>query len=342
MNLLLINYICFFESLLTFKSDTMRKFFLLGASILFAMTACNKANDTSTTPTTTATQSEQSGSDAADKGVDDVNDFVSNQIGGGANHRQAKYDLPCGVVSVDSTVGAGGVKTYSIKYGKNSACGYRYKSGTIVFHRVSGATFAAVGAVNSITFVNYAVQSNATNDIVTLNGTVYTTNVTGGYIWETVYNNATRIHKIRGNFTTTYGNGVTRTRSYYQQRTWSSSNGWAGLNVKVAGDTLIGSMHVSEIGKTYDGNHDYKTEISEDFVWGNCGTTYAGSFLLKDGTARLNADIPNVNPAYFQIEAGYYYSNAQTAPTRTRNCSANAYKITTQIGTTNKTEYQQY
>jgi hypothetical protein len=320
--------------------------FVLSLGIL---TSCKKKKDDTTTPTnnSTAKPNDQQGSSEADEAIKDVNDFINNKVGGGSNHRIGTYALPCGVVSVDSTLISAGKYSYKMSYGNQTTCtgGYKKKSGDITFALSNGTAFNTAGAVFTITFSNYKVESIATGATVTLNGTIVVTNTTGHYIWEAVTASQTITHKVRGTFTVTYSDGTVRSRSYYQLRTWASINSWQGLTLTIAGDTTVGTLTgVSEIGKTYDGNYDYTTQITTNFVWANCGTTYAGPYVLKFAKARLNVTIPLITPTYIDVEGGYHYdyTNTTATPTLTNDCSTNAYKITTVIATSTTSQYQLY
>jgi hypothetical protein len=313
---------------------------------LMILTSCKK-KDTVTPPNTSTTKpSDQQGSTEADAAITDVNDYVNNYIGGGSTHRSDTYNLPCGVVSIDSTTtNSYGKKIYIMQYGNQTACGYKKKSGNVSFALSNGATFATANAVFTITFTNYVVQSIATGATVTLNGMVTVTNTTGHYIWEAVTASQTITHKVRGTFGVTYSDGTIRNRSYYQLRTWTSNNSWAGLSLTIAGDTTTSvGTGISEIGKTYDGNYDYQTQILTNFVWSNCGTTYAGPYVLKTAKARMNVTIPLVSPTYIDVEGGYHYdyTNTTSTPVLINDCTTNAYKITTVIGTSTTSQYQLY
>ena len=191
-------------------------------------TACKKNKDNTTT---TSKPNNQQGSSAADGVIDNVNDFINNKIGGGSTKRVTTYNLPCGVVSLDSSTVSDGYKVYKMQYGSQTP--------------------------------------------------------------------------------------------------------------SIGGDTLT---NVYEIGKTYDGNYDYQTELITNFKWSNCGTTYAGPYVLKAAHARMNLTIPLVTPAYIDVEGGYYwnYSNVQSTPTLVNDCTTNAYKITTVVSTATSSTYQLY
>jgi hypothetical protein len=315
-------------------------------SVVFLLTFttnCKKKKDTVVEPTKEVKQSDQTASAEVDESMDQVNDVISNKVGGGHTQsgRTTAYNLPCGVVSIDSSSTSGANKIYKMNYGNKTKCGYKYKSGEIAFVLQSGTKFSDVGAVFQTTFTNYKVEVLATGSVVTLNGVILVTNVDGGYVWQAVTNSQTIKHKVRGTLNITYANNEVRARNYFQMRTYSNtSTGWAGLTFTVSGD----SVGISETGKTYDGNYDFYTELTENFSWSNCGTTYAGPYVLKTGVARMNVTVPNVTPAYVEIGAGYDwdYTDATSTPSKVNNCSSNAYKIDLVLGTTTSTSYQLY
>ncbi len=337
----------------------IRSSFFLTLLAFSVLTGCKKDEtdpQTNTIPTNLK-QNDNTGSTEVDEAISNVNDVISNHIGGGeANARIAAYDLPCGVVKFDSTE-TSGKKTYILKYGDQNKCGYKKKSGDVSFKLESGSHFNDIDARFSITFTNYTVESNATGQSVTVNGTITVTNLTGGYIWQVVIPSDNTLHKnavthsVRGKFMVTHANEAVRERNYFQRRTWSSTSGWAGLRLTIAGDTTatLGTTsysNVYETGKTLDGNFDYVSNLGENFLWSNCGSTWAGPYVLVKGKARANVNIPAISPAYFDVQAGYIYntSNLTATPTTDANlCEANAYKITIEFGTYLKSEqYQLY
>ena len=306
---------------------------------------CTKKTEPTLTTTNTS-QNDQTGSTEADDALSDVNSYISNKIGGGSNARVAAYNLPCGVVGVDSTIdSATGIKTYNMYYGNQTPCGYKYKSGQISFALQNGTAFNNANAVFSIKFTNYSVEVKATGSTVTLSGTIYVTNINGGYIWQAVTASKTITHKLRGTINITYANNVTRPKNYFQRRTWVSSNGdWTGLSFSVAGDTAVGTYtNVFETGLTYDGGYTYNTQLITPFTWSNCGVTYAGPYVLEVGEAKMNITGLSVT-AYIDIKAGYYvnYKNSQSTPSPSNDCLTNAYQITLEYGSKTSTSYQLY
>ncbi len=324
------------------------KFSLILAIATIALGSWSCIKKTDPVPASNSTKpTDQSGTNEANAALDDVRDIINNKIGGGAGQRIDKseaYNLPCGIISIDSSTTSNNYKVYKINYGQSTPCGYKYKSGKIDFQLIAGTKFSDVDAKYKVTFTNYIVEVKANGQVVKLNGTSIVTNTSGGYIYQAVTENKTITHKIRSSFVITYNNTVVRPRSVYETRAWSSNNSWAGLTFTANGDTLINNINVSEIGKTYDGNYDFQTQITEPWSWSNCGTTFAGPYVLKTGKAKVDVTIPNLSPTYYSIEAGYKWdvSNLSTTPVSTKDCASNAYKIDLVIGTTTSTEYQLY
>ena len=324
---------------------------LLFSLLIFCTLSCTKKKE-EITPSITENQvntlklvkqSDQSGSSAADGAMDDVNDVINNNITPQAGLRLEAYNLPCGVVKFDtSTKNTQGKIIYQMKYGNATPCGYsKKKSGTVSFQLIKGAAFTEVGAEFKITYTDYVVEVLATNDIIKVNGYIVITNVNGGAIWRAVTNSETIKHKIRGNYNITYSNSEIRNRLTYQMRTWTSKNGWEGLKFSVNGDTTIADLQISETGKTLEGNNEFQTQILTPYTWENCATSAIGPYILKNGRARVNVIAPNISPTNFEVEAGYLVVDGKT-PTKVNDCSTNAYKIITTVGTTVLTEYQLY
>jgi hypothetical protein len=328
-------------------------FYSIIVLVISVIYSCSKSGDSITAPQTpvpastnanTTKQTDQQGSSEADAAISDVHDVVNNKIGKGSYHKMEAYNLPYGVVSLDSSINpTTGAKVYKVNYGNKTPCGYKKKSGVVLFELINGTAFNVAGSVYKMTFQNYVVQSLATADTVKINGTLSFKNVNGGYIWEAIYMGKTISYQVRGTFAVTYANGTIRNKSYYQLKTYNSpTSTWAGLSLTIAGDTSNGKIY--EIGQTYDGNYPYQIQAINPFVWSNCGSTYAGPYLLKSAHARMNVSVPTVSPAYIDIEGGYFwnYGAPASSPTLVNDCSSNAYKITTVIGASTATQYQLY
>jgi hypothetical protein len=126
---------------------------------LMIFQGCKKDPDPVTPASPKTNDNDQAGSAEMDEAMSHVNDMINNKIGGGSNYRVAAYNLPCGVVSVDSaSTNTGGHKIYKLNYGGNTACGYKYKSGQISFELQNQTAFNIAGATFVITFTDYTVE----------------------------------------------------------------------------------------------------------------------------------------------------------------------------------------
>lgn len=90
-------------------------------------------------------------SDQAREDVDEVLKTSSLRTG-----RAEAKDLPCGIIKIDSTNGV-----YSIKYGKDTPCGTKFRSGAIDVQLIKGATWGEKDAQLKVTFKDYTITYNA-------------------------------------------------------------------------------------------------------------------------------------------------------------------------------------
>ena len=166
---------------------------LLGIFLVNSLVACQKKKEVEPTieetPVVASTkQSDQSGSSAADAVLEDVNDYINNKLNPEVSARMEAYNLPCGVVSVDTTKNSAGNKVYEMKYGNKTPCGYKKKSGTVTFELLKGKTFVDTGAEYKIIYKDYVVEVLANNDIIKINGFIINTNVSVGQFGKLLQN----------------------------------------------------------------------------------------------------------------------------------------------------------
>jgi vacuolar-type H+-ATPase subunit H len=124
--------------------------FLLIVSGFTVMTGCKKKKKDPEPEKTFVKPNDQQGSAEADEAIANANDLINNKIGDGANQRRSAYNLPCGVVSVDSSTTSGGNKVYKMNYGNQTPCGYKYKSGEVSFVLTNGTAFNQAGSLSRI------------------------------------------------------------------------------------------------------------------------------------------------------------------------------------------------
>ncbi len=273
-------------------------------------------------------------SDNAREDVDKVLKTSSLRTG-----RTEAQDLPCGVIKIDSTNGV-----YSIKYGKESPCGTKFKSGSIEVELIKGANWGEKDAQLKVTFIDYTITFNASKQTLKFNGYEILTNTTGGFIAE-LPSKKTITHTIRGNLSVVYTDSAAVTRKWYttKSRTWNYNNStlWDKVSLVFNGD----SSNYSEVGVNKEGNN-FTTKITKEFKYENCGTNFTGPYVLKTGEFLHEITNPT-NPLFSgSLLATAGFDITLTVPTRIEDCQSNGYKLLYTIKTgkeeTNFTQYQPY
>ena len=285
-----------------------------------------------------------------DRVQDDIEKVYNSQDY--ANARTSGVVLPCGNVTINTSKG------FTISYnGVN--CGTRVLSGSVTATLVTGTKFSDVGAKLKVVFADYKVYYNSSKQYIIYNGTKYITNETGGTLvslFTTTPN--TVIHHVRGalqlQFDTTGTSTVAVTRDWnlFRKKTYTSNGTATGITFQFEGDTTIAgySSPVSAKGTNREGL-PFVEMCSTPFKWSNCGTTYDGPYVLKQGKIEHFADASSKLGAnwiyYFAGTAGYTLNGA--TPVFDGSCSSSGYlmewsaknKVTNQ-SLVNLSAYQAY
>ena len=329
------------KTFLTMKIKTMKMksiiIFSLSLLVSVAVTSCKKKKEEEPTPTV---QSYTKADDASarnelDRAQDDIESVYNSQDY--ANARASAVVLPCGNVSLSG-------KNFTIKYnGVN--CGTRVLSGSISVTLVADAgitKFSDVNARLKVDFLNYVVYYNASKEKLTYNGTTYITNLTGGTL-SSLFTNTQGIvsHKVRGALSITFDtlgtSTVNRTWNIFRKKTFTSNGTQTGISLKLEGDTTVAAdtympgaySNVSAYGIDVKGLK-FVQEIPTPFNWENCGTTYSGPYVLKQGKVVHTSDASTTslgaNWIYqFSATAGYKLGTSGYVPDGT--CTSNGYFI---------------
>jgi hypothetical protein len=281
---------------------------LLGLAI--ASASCTKK-----TPETTPVYPDGSKADDAnarnemDKVYSDIETvFNSQDYKDASAQRTSGAILPCGKVTFNT-------KNFTIDYSQTGVnCGSRVLSGSIDVTLVSGTTFADAGAKLKIVYNDYKVLYNVNKQSITYNGTAYVTNVDGGTFVDlfTATSTVTVTHKVRGQLELTFdstGTGsanVIREWNVFRKKTYTGNGTATGISLKVEGDTTIDTetyltipgafTEVSEYGISRDGDR-FVCDLSTPFVWSNCGASYGGPYVLKQGKVEYTVDL-TTNPIH--------------------------------------------
>lgn len=276
-----------------------------------------------------------------DKSYDDIEKVFNSQEYADASARTAAVVLPCGNVSLNG-------KNFTIEY-NGANCGSRVLSGSIDVSLVAGEKFSDQNAKLQINFNDYKVLYNANNQSIVYNGTAYVINATGGTLISLFINTPNVIveHKVRGALALTFdstGTGsanVTRNWNLFRKKTYQNSSGTpSGITLTVSGDTSIANntympgtyASVSEYGIGREG-YKFVSTLTTPFRWENCGNSYSGPYILKQGKVDFTTDLSTSPVAIlgiakktFSATAGYRFINLNEY-VLDGGCSSNGYKL---------------
>lgn len=311
----------------------------------------------------TARADEAAARDELNGAYDDVETvYNSQEYTDASNARIAGVILPCGKVTFNT-------KNFTIDYGQSGInCGVKVLSGSIDVTLVEGSAFKEQNAKLKVVFNNYKVLYGLSKQSVTYNGTAYVTNKTGGTLVSLFSNtqNVEVIHTVRGDVSITYdtlGTAVIRSWQSFRKKTFKNTSGTStGITLTLEGDTTLGAdtyingtyNNVSEIGYNLNGEK-FVCNANEPFIWQNCGTTYAGPYVLKQDTVQYTAFSSNprlVAAGYTKYNwtatAGYSYQSP-TNVALDQSCTSSAYMVeanlvnpTTGASVYNSTSYIPY
>lgn len=321
--------------------------FLIATS-MYSLVGCKKADEVSSTVQGRSKADDASARSEMQRAYDDVETVFNSQDYKDASGMRTTSTslLPCGRVTFSS-------KNFSIDYSQSgSNCTpYRVLSGSIDVTLVSGTTFADVDAKLKVVFTNYKVLYSNSNQSVIYNGTAYITNTSGGSLIGlfTSTPNAKIIHSVRGDLTLTFdtlgSNTLVRSWKIFRKRTFENTPGTpTGITFKLEGDTSFASStyfsstttgifnYVGEIGLNVN-NEKFVCDISTPFVWSNCGSSYVGPYVLKQGkveyisyTSNPSLVLLGYTKYYWSAGAGYRLDKSG-ATIYDGSCNSDGYKL---------------
>jgi hypothetical protein len=284
-------------------------------------------------------QDDRAASVEIDQIVWDLTDFIGYKIGKNENG----YTPPCGILGVDSaTFNSANKKIYNLFYDEKITCNEKIRKGYVSIQLKSGNSYGEKDAETTITFKDFNIKNLNTAQTLSITGTLTLTNSSGGYHWQTAQSMGATTYLdsvqtiLTGKVTVKHTGGEIREKNYSQKRTWSSTDGWSGMSMKLSGassQTFKGTTinNITESSKTLIGYNDYVIYMKEDYVWKNFGTTKTGPFILINGHSCIETDIKlalNSGPETIDIEAGYRYTGSDVpTPKKVSNASSNAFKI---------------
>ncbi|WP_018341744.1 hypothetical protein [Cytophaga aurantiaca] len=330
--------------------------FLIGMT--FSLIGCKKADEVPPTYEGRTKADDASGRSELDRVSSDIEKVYNSQEYADASGMRTSSNLrttstailPCGKVTFNLNSNS---KNFSIDYSQSgSNCTpYRVLSGSIDVTLVNGTYFSDQGSKLQVVFNKYKVLYTNSNQSVTYEGTTYITNTSGGSIIGlfTSTPNAEIIHKVRGDLTLSYdtlgASPVIRSWKIFRKRTFQNTPGTStGITFKLEGDTSFAAStyltttstatfdYVGELGLNID-NEKFVCNISTPFIWSNCGSSYAGPYVLKQGkveyvsyTAKPAYVLLGYTKYYWTAEAGYK-TDAIGSSIFDGTCDSDGYKL---------------
>lgn len=319
---------------------------LIGTTI--TLVGCKKPDEVPAAYVDKSKADDASGRNELDKVYSDIQTvYNSQEYADASTLRTTAAILPCGSVSFNTN---NNTKNFTIQYnGVN--CGSRTLSGSIDVTLLTSGVFSDAGAKLEIVYHDYKVLYYANNQSITYNGKMYVTNTTGGtllslFITTTPPTPITVIHKVRGQVSLTFdttgiGNHNTiREWNVFRKNTYTSNGTQTGITWSVEGDTSIAAgtyipgayLKASEYGISRDGDK-FVCNLDPAFTWSNCGSSYAGPYILKQGKVEYTVDLTTnaisvlgVTTGTWSASAGYRY-NATTGYVYDGSCDSDGYKL---------------
>ena len=330
---------------------------LIGAS-LHSLVGCKKSVDEATPSVSSRSEADDaSARSEMQRAYDDVETVYNSDDYKNASSLRTSSNLrttntallPCGRVTFNLNNNS---KNFSIDYSQSGSNCTRARvlSGSIDVTLVNGTTFADINAKLKVVFNNYKVLYSNSNQSVTYNGIAYITNTSGGSLIGLFAStpNAEIIHTVRGDLTLSFdtlgANAFNRSWKIFRKRTFQNTPGTAtGITFKLEGDTSFASStyftgttgtfnNVGEIGINVN-NEKFVCDISTAFIWSNCGSSYAGPYVLKQGkveytsyTANPTLVLLGYTRYYWSADAGYR-TDVSAASIYDETCSSDGYKL---------------
>lgn len=258
----------------------------------------------------------QNESDEVISSTDSVMSSMTTRFGTGRFAAPEQIQGFCGSVIDSSTSPGSNGKSFTITF-NGTACNGKVKNGKIKVELTQGNRWKDIGAVVTITFIDYSVRKSVDDSDRTwhINGTHVIKNVTGGllrHLWAQT-DGSSIIHSIRGNLQLKFdADNSTRTWQIFRKRTFTK-NSLVSYSLKIEGDTSInGTSGIVTTGTNRYGN-DFSVQISEPILLTNtCGWwrpvsgTKVHSGLKKTLTVTFGTDITGTRqtsgcPNYYKL-----------------------------------------
>ena len=295
---------------------------MLFIAVLLLFGSCKKS--TTTTLDDAVSAEDHSNMNAAINSASDDATNVAGGIPSFAGKTESSFSV-CNA-TVDSTQLAAGIIT--VTFTGNACGGNISRSGQMVLTLhgyATGTRWKDQGAMLQIDFNAVKVTNVATGGSITLNGTHYLTNTTGGVAWKVINGAETgpvSHHHTATNFTITFDDGTQRTWSVDRVRTYTNPGN--APTITVSSDNTVGSdAHVDAWGTNRKGDAFVSQIVSPIVANQTCGWYKPTSGDFTHHVANRSVDIlygvdSNGNPVTSGCGWGYKVTYEVNGRSRTK------------------------
>jgi hypothetical protein len=249
----------------------------IAAVLLFSISACEKEEEDKLNDGTELQQSVAEGALFFQETEQLFND-VSNALSGSGIGKNGNVD---GANVNDSSFIL--IKRIVISYTGNTADGIRFRLGTAVLQLVEGEKWSDAGAVVQVDLNNVRITNRRNNNQLTVQGTYYVKNTTGGRAFTT--NNVQ--HKVWGNVSVSFGSGAEAQWQFNRRRTILNTDGL--FSISTQGDTTFDGRQNVHTWGTNRRQRTFWITTQESVSWSSaCLGKLTGGKLTYNG---LDAEI---------------------------------------------------
>lgn len=235
----------------------------LALSASFLSCKKDKTSDADTMDLVTHSDDQSEVATNTDDIANDVNTTIDNYnaFNGFVGSADGITGLPCNATAVLDS--ANGLRRITITFNGLNCTGTRTRTGVILLTMPLAQHWKDAGAAVTINIQNLKITRVRDNKSITINGTIVTTNVSGGRLRD-LASLGTIIHTVTSTgVTVTFDNNTQRTWQIAKKRTFTYNN---GIVITTIGTHIEGSVTgISEWGTNRFGN-DFITAITQPMV----------------------------------------------------------------------------
>ena len=173
---------------------------------------------TDTSSLETLSQDENFVVQSSDAIMNDVCSFLSE-----SDLKSTNWWMPPCNATLDSVVVINDTVTLYVTYDGLNCAGTRTRTGNVEIRKPVGINWYEAGATVDVRIIDFTITKIGTSRTVTLNGTRFLENESGGVIWLIGNGVEYVVHRATGSMNAVFGNGTSRVWSFARQKLFTGS-----------------------------------------------------------------------------------------------------------------------